>query len=126
MLLSSCGTKPIGRLAGSGGIINLIANAITYNTHVRPQVRVTASIAASGHYQVLVDDNGPGIHLAERDRIFSKFSGGWSHAQSATHGAGLGLAISWQIMRRLNGTLTLVERSGPGACFRVQLEVCAT
>ena len=26
----------------------------------------------------------------------------------------------------LNGTLTLEDRPGPGACFRVQLEVCAT
>ena len=103
--------------------INLIANAIKYNTHPRPQVRILAS-ASQGHYQVLVEDNGPGIQPDERDRLFTKFSRGWSHAQSAPHGAGLGLAISWHIMRRLNGTLDLVDSAGPGACFRVQLDSC--
>ncbi|MDI1275533.1 sensor histidine kinase [Polaromonas sp.] len=104
--------------------INLIANAIKYNTNPQPQVRISACIT-DGCYQVLVQDNGPGIHPDERERIFSKFSRGWLHAHSAAHGAGLGLAISWQIMRRLNGTLVLVDDMHPGACFRVRLGLCA-
>jgi signal transduction histidine kinase len=101
--------------------INLVSNAIKYNTGAaQPFVRVSSRLR-DGHYEVLVEDNGPGIRDDERGRIFSKFVRGWAHAQTGEKGAGLGLAISWQIMRRLGGDLTLDERDGPGACFRVCL-----
>ncbi len=103
--------------------INLISNAIKYNTSPHPQVRVVSS-AREGRYEVLIEDNGPGIRPEERERVFLKFSRGWSHTLSSTQGAGLGLAISWQIMRRLGGTLTLLDTSGPGASFRVTLDGC--
>ncbi len=104
-------------------LINLISNAIKYNTSERPFVRVSSSIE-DGWYQVLVEDNGPGIRSDEREKIFLKFSRGWAHTRAGTQGAGLGLAISWQIMRRLDGTLELMPDRGGGACFRVQIAVC--
>ena len=100
--------------------INLISNAIKYNTSDKPFVRVT-SLVENGWYQVLVEDNGPGIRKDEREKIFQKFSRGWEHTQSGTQGAGLGLAISRQIMRRLGGTLELMPDTGLGACFRIRL-----
>ncbi len=100
--------------------INLLSNAIKYNTDPDPWVRVRSRIA-DDVYEVLVEDNGPGIRPEERELIFSKFLRGWAHTQTSASGAGLGLAISWQIMRRLGGTLTLVPGSAPGACFRVTL-----
>ena len=78
-----------------------------------------------GAYEVLIEDNGPGILPAEREQIFSKFMRGWAHTQTAEKGAGLGLAISWQIMHRLGGTLELVVDAGPGACFRVAIPLPA-
>ncbi len=100
--------------------INLIANAIKYNTSEAPWVRV-ASELRDGRYEVRVEDNGPGIRADERELIFSKFRRGWAHMQTPVPGAGLGLAISWQIMRRLGGSLTLEDASGGGASFRVTL-----
>lgn len=105
--------------------INLIANAIKHNTSATPRVLVS-SMVREGTYTVLIEDNGPGIHPSERDRLFSKFSRGWSHTRSATQGAGLGLAISWQIMQRLGGSLSLLPaRPGEtGSCFQVRLACC--
>ncbi len=100
--------------------INLISNAIKYNTSPKPYVRISSS-STNGYYQVLVEDNGLGIRPEEREKIFLKFSRGWAH--TGTQGAGLGLAISWQIMRRLGGTLELMPDTGRGACFRVQLAI---
>ena len=100
--------------------INLVSNAIKYNTSADPWVRVT-SRASGRDYEVLVEDNGPGILSEERDLIFSKFQRGGARTQSAVAGAGLGLAISRQIMRRHGGALTLVADSAAGACFRVLL-----
>jgi Na+/proline symporter/nitrogen-specific signal transduction histidine kinase len=102
--------------------INLIANAIKYNTSPTPTVRVTSRVH-DGTYEVLVEDNGPGIRDDERERVFSKFMRGWAHTQTGEKGAGLGLAISWEIMRRLGGSLTLEPSSGQGACFRAALRV---
>jgi signal transduction histidine kinase len=100
--------------------INLLSNAIKYNTAADPCVRVSSRVR-DGAYEALIEDNGPGILPGERERIFSKFMRGWTHVQTGQKGAGLGLAISWQIMHRLGGSLTLEPSSGPGACFRVAL-----
>ena len=102
--------------------INLLSNAIKYNDSAEPLVRVDSALA-DGHYEVVIEDNGPGIPQGDRERMFSKFSRGWAHTHSATQGAGLGLAISWQIMRRLDGTLELLPARGRGARFRVRLRL---
>jgi Na+/proline symporter/signal transduction histidine kinase len=103
--------------------INLISNAIKYNTSPEPFVRIDTALH-DGRYEVRVSDNGPGIRADERGQIFTKFSRGWAHTQSGKQGAGLGLAISWQIMRRLGGTLELLPDGGSGACFRARLSCC--
>ncbi len=99
--------------------INLISNAIKYNTSSDPRLTVTSRVDG-GSYEVLFEDNGPGIREDERSKIFSKFIRGSAHARGPA-GAGLGLAISWQIMRRFGGVLEFVATGRPGACFRVVL-----
>ncbi len=100
--------------------INLISNAIKYNTSPEPVVSI-ASALRGGYYEVTIADNGPGIPAELRERLFSKFARGWAQRPSAAPGAGLGLAISWQIMQRLGGNLELMPGDGSGACFRVRL-----
>ena len=100
--------------------INLISNAIKYNTSDDPQVRIQSRIDGA-LYEALIADNGPGIREDEREKIFSKFMRGSAQTRGDAAGAGLGLAISWQIMRRFGGSLTLLPADGPGACFRVAL-----
>jgi hypothetical protein len=56
-------------------------------------------------------------------RLFTKFGGGTG--QRRPTGAGLGLAISRQIMERLGGDLVL-ERTGPGgSVFAASLSLVA-
>ena len=101
--------------------INLISNAVKYNNATKAVLRVTSSVRA-GSYVVEIADNGPGIPKSERTLIFEKFSRG-QHGASDQSGAGLGLAISRQIIARMNGTLDLVPSPLGGACFRVRLPV---
>lgn len=105
--------------------INVISNAIKYNTSADPEVRITSSVR-DGVYEVLIGDNGPGIRADERQLIFSKFMRGSAQRRSAGAGAGLGLAISRQIMHTFGGTLTLGTAPGPGACFRIALAQCGS
>ncbi len=101
--------------------INLISNAVKYNDADTPIVRVSSSVRA-GNYIVEVADNGPGIRKSESKFIFEKFWRGVS-GSGDQGGAGLGLAISRQIIARMNGVLELVQGPLPGACFRVRLPV---
>lgn len=101
--------------------INLISNAVKYNDASDPLLRVT-SMVRSGSFIVEIADNGPGIPRAERTLIFEKFARGLRGSVDQT-GAGLGLAISRQIVARMSGALDLAQSPLPGACFRLKLPV---
>jgi signal transduction histidine kinase len=100
--------------------INVISNAIRHNDNPMPRVWIRAAVSEDS-FVVEIEDNGPGIAAADRERIFSKFSRTSSSAPSATAGAGLGLSISRAILKRMCGDLELVAKPGSGACFRVTL-----
>lgn len=98
--------------------INLISNAVRYNDAPAPIILVSSRLYAGYHF-LEIADNGPGIPRGERKLIFEKFSRGRQAANQ--NGAGLGLAISREIVLRMSGSLELVQGSLPGACFRVKL-----
>src|SRR5690606_18498523 len=95
--------------------INLISNAIKYNTNSSPTVTISSGLRR-GVYEARVSDNGPGIPESERARVFDKFARGSMPRQA---GAGLGLAISRQIVQRFGGKLSLSEGTSVGAEFVV-------
>ncbi len=101
--------------------INVISNAVKYNDAQSPVMQVSSQVRA-GYYVVEIADNGPGIARRNRKMIFEKF---WRGVEGAGDqgGAGLGLAISRQIVKRMNGSLELIQGSLPGACFRIRLPI---
>jgi signal transduction histidine kinase len=101
-------------------LINLISNAIRYNDAPKPMVQIHSS-SARGSYVIEVVDNGPGIARSERAKIFEKFARGKRGGDTGRTGAGLGLAISRQIVSKMNGTLELGPERDRGASFRVTL-----
>jgi signal transduction histidine kinase len=103
-------------------LINLISNAVKYNDAGDPMLEVRSHLS-NGSYIIEIADNGPGIAVADRDIIFDKFTRGQQGVASTVSGAGLGLAISRQIIARMEGTLELLPGSGRGACFRISLPV---
>ena len=96
--------------------INLIANARKYCDAPDPllEIRVTDH---GDHLWVDFIDNGSGISDDAQDVIFEKFA---RVGEPRVGGAGLGLAISRQIMQRLGGEITYL-RGENGAAFRVSL-----
>lgn len=99
-------------------LINLISNAIKFNSGANRSVVVSSRLDGQ-EFRLLVEDNGPGISIEDQQRLFSKFFRA-SHQQSQG-GAGLGLAISWEIMRHFGGRLELVHSSEKGSCFAAVL-----
>ncbi|SNR59835.1 ATP-binding protein [Puniceibacterium sediminis] len=96
--------------------INLIANARKYCDADVPELEIRVS-EEKGLLVIDFIDNGSGISAEAQDMIFEKFA---RVSDRQAGGAGLGLAISRQIMTRLGGHITyLPGRSG--AAFRVEL-----
>ncbi|WP_200196750.1 PAS domain S-box protein [Halorhodospira abdelmalekii] len=95
-------------------LFNLIVNAIKFTE--RGYVRVRFSRYSEGLLQVAVEDSGPGITIELQQRIFEPFERGNVQA-NRQQGAGLGLAISRELVRLMGGTLWLRSIPGEGSTF---------
>ncbi|KDN87126.1 ATP-binding protein [Kitasatospora cheerisanensis] len=97
---------------------NLLDNAARY-AHGRVAVTLTA---ADGWARLTVEDDGPGIPAADRERVFERFVRLDTARDRAAGGAGLGLALVRTIAHSLGGTAT-AEPPGrlPGARLVVRL-----
>ncbi|WP_146587242.1 ATP-binding protein [Puniceibacterium confluentis] len=96
--------------------INLIANARKYCDATSPELTIEVREDAE---LLVIDfiDNGTGVGIEARDMIFEKFA---RVSDRQAGGAGLGLAISRQIMTRLGGEIAYLPGHA-GAAFRVTL-----
>jgi PAS domain S-box-containing protein len=98
-------------------IVNLLDNAVKYGgSPVRVRVE-----SVDGHVRISVADSGPGITLADQERIFEKFYRADPQHARAPSGTGLGLYISRELVRRMGGRLDVSSQPGSGATFVVEL-----
>jgi len=95
---------------------NLVDNALKY-AGASPQVRVEV-VADGDRAWVRVDDAGPGIPVAERERVFDRFH---RREPGRDSGAGLGLAIVRAIAQRHGGQVNLSD--SPLGGLRAELEL---
>ena len=94
----------------------LLENALRHGASV-----VNASVRRDGGSIVLaVADNGPGVPVHLRERIFEPFYR-LPGASERDGGAGLGLALVKSIVVRHGGAVSCRTPSRPGACFEVRL-----
>ncbi len=107
----------LGTVALVEGLLsNLVDNALRYG---RPAAggeapRITVAVAAEGAKVLLsVTDNGPGMAMAQRERVLGRWAQGEAGLQQGT-GAGLGLAIVARYVALLGGRLALAE--APDGC----------
>lgn len=97
---------------------NLVENAINHAPQ-GSEVSVRLS-AAGGRRQLTVIDAGPGIPLAEREKVLERFYRGTG---ASPRGSGLGLSIVGEAARLLGGRVELRERADGkrGLCAVVDL-----
>lgn len=96
---------------------NLVDNAIRYTPECG-RVDLSVSVATGG-IALRVRDTGPGIPLAERDRVFDPF---YRTLGSGQIGSGLGLSIVQTIARRAGATIDLAftdNKTGTGLSITV-------
>lgn len=94
---------------------NLLANASRYaRERIELGVESTEELAA-----INVDDDGPGIPKADRERVFERFIRLDDARGRATGGYGLGLAIVAQIVRMNGGRVVATDSPLGGARIRI-------
>jgi signal transduction histidine kinase len=104
-------------------MFNLLTNAVKF-TPEGGRVSVTAE-QDDGHVAITVRDTGIGIPAREQGRVFDEFvqlDGGRTRHQE---GAGLGLALSRQLVELMDGTISVVSQPGAGSAFTVRLPLAA-
>ncbi|MCP4326849.1 MAG: HAMP domain-containing protein [Alphaproteobacteria bacterium] len=90
-------------------IRNLIENAVAYGHRARVGLRETPA-----EFVIVIDDDGPGIADADRERVFGPFVRLEESRSRDTGGIGLGMAIARSIVRSHGGDVTLANRDGGG------------
>jgi signal transduction histidine kinase len=100
---------------------NLLDNAAR---HARSRVEVGLRCdEAAGVAQLWVDDDGPGISLSDRERVFERFMRLEEGRSRDAGGVGVGLALVKRIVERHGGAVTITEAPLGGARFEVTLPV---
>jgi signal transduction histidine kinase len=101
---------------------NLARNAIEHTAEQHGLVRLDVRPLAPDRICFLVSDDGPGIPVHERERVFERFHRTDSGRTRATGGAGLGLAIVRAIAEAHKGSVRVREpRDGRGAAVELVL-----
>ncbi|MFJ5255862.1 ATP-binding protein [Pseudomonas sp. NPDC088414] len=96
-------------------VINLLRNAIRY-----AEQRVEVTLERSGdYYEVRVNDDGPGVPVEGREKIFEPFSRLDASRDRRTGGFGLGLALVRRVSQSHGGQVEVGESVWGGASFRM-------
>jgi PAS domain S-box-containing protein len=101
-------------------LTNLVSNAIKFSP-AQGVVTVRTAREARGMVRFEVVDQGPGIPLEKRGRLFGKFQQLDSSDARSKGGTGLGLAISQAIVEQHGGRIEVHSEPGQGATFTFEL-----
>lgn len=109
-------------VADPGRLLQLVTNLLDNASRHSPAggvVRVSASSSTTG-WRLEVADDGPGIPVAERDRVFERF--GTLTDTEGGGGTGLGLAIARWVTDLHGGAIHFVDPEPPSTGARVRVD----
>jgi signal transduction histidine kinase len=114
------------RLVGNEQLLTRLVRNLIDNAARHTATDVHVALRRNGHHATLdVDDNGPGVPPADRDRIFQRFTRIDEARGRTDGGAGLGLAIAREVARAHGGDVRCDDSPAGGARFTVTLPVPA-
>ena len=100
-------------------ILNLVNNGMDAMQQLPSESRIltlTTEVQKGSNYgTLLVEDNGCGIGELNRRKLFTPFF------TTKPDGLGMGLSICRSLIKSFGGRITLLDRSGPGTSFQVDL-----
>ena len=104
------------RIQFQQALVNLVRNAAdAVSGQPEPRIAVVGRALSDEHYEVRVEDNGPGVPDGKLDTIFRPLM------TTKTFGMGLGLSVTRTIVESHGGVLTVNRSELGGACFSFTL-----
>jgi signal transduction histidine kinase len=104
--------------------LNILLNAVdALNSDLpsQPQIRLLTANpvveATVDSIEIVIQDNGPGIPSADLSHVFDPFF----TTKQPGKGTGLGLSVSFMIIEKLGGHISVTSSTNNGATFRVVL-----
>jgi signal transduction histidine kinase/DNA-binding response OmpR family regulator len=108
-------------------LLNLLQNAIKFTEVGEVELTIRAEAGQDDHLRIVFDvrDTGVGIPRERFDRLFKSFSQVDASATRRYGGSGLGLAISQNLVRLMDGVITVESAVGAGSlfCFHLDFKV---
>jgi len=96
-------------------------NALKFTFKGKILVRLTKywdSLANTSRLEISIRDSGIGISKTDQRKLFQLFGiVAKNHVRNNTHGIGLGLFISKQIVTQLQGNIDVISNIGEGSDF---------
>lgn len=100
-------------------LVNLIGNAIKFTQ--KGHVDLSICLSGAKHWTIQVSDTGPGIPEEAQSYIFEAFRMVNTNIVDQNRGAGLGLAITHQLVELMKGSIQVESQPGQGSTFTVTL-----
>ncbi|MFL5728356.1 MAG: sensor histidine kinase, partial [Cytophagaceae bacterium] len=114
---SLCPEINFSRMQMNSLIYNVITNAIKYKAPDRDPVIWIKTYTAKAYSVIEVKDNGMGIKLEDKDKIFSMFKRLHDHVE----GTGVGLYIVKRIVDNAGGKIEVESKLGLETIFRIYI-----
>jgi len=104
--------------------VNLIGNAIKFTEHggIAVRTRIQKITESQSFLHVEVQDSGPGISPKEQNKLFRYFEQTTTGMQKGS-GTGLGLVLSRELARLMNGDIKVSSEEGKGTVFTFFVEI---
>jgi signal transduction histidine kinase len=114
-------------VADVGALLQCVTNLLTNAVKFTPEGGHLTLRAASrqGRVALDVEDDGPGIAAAERERVFEYLEQAHAEVPTSLRGSGIGLALTRALVRHMGGTLALRSAPGRGSVFTISLRAAA-
>lgn len=105
-------------------MLNLLSNAIKFTETGTITFSVTLSQATSSNQRIqyAIADTGTGMSAAEIEKIFLPFEQA-GKSEMRTQGAGLGLAISQNLVQNMGGEIKVISEVNVGSTFSFELDL---
>ena len=108
-------------------LLNLLSNAIKFSEQGHVALHLSRQTDGLGRSLLRFDvsDTGIGIDMATQARLFQRFSQGDASSSRRFGGTGLGLEISRNLARAMDGDISVTSAPGCGSVFSLELRLSA-
>lgn len=120
--VDASGIEPVVAVADRSQIRRAVRNLVdNAERHAEGRIRLSVASGISGDVVIEVADDGPGVALANRARVFERFARLDESRERSSGGTGLGLAIVRDIVERHDGQIEIADAAMGGALIRITL-----